>query len=282
MFVLGQQPSAASANIVQFVAHPLQASGVNALIQIICNEFSRVPRVLEDFGASLDHFPNVLAVAAWIAVLVEDMYRRPENYYTNQISRTSFDCLCFVFGCLLLSDAVVFAVLISSTLLPILLIFACLALASLVVHNLRPSIRPKHSAPCMALLAATYLHCNADAVDDWIVPFVSLIAVLWCALTLGIHYLPSLYSAVKFRFSPRIRVRNGELCTPRGGAVFASDAECPVCLETLHGCEVKVLPCRHVFHASCCARTAAGARSFACPSCRGRTRVVALRQFLFE
>lgn len=157
MFVLGQQPSAASANIAQFVAHPLQASGVNALIQIICNEFSRVPRVLEDFGASLDHFPNVLAVAAWIAVLVEDMYRRPENYYTNQISRTSFDCLCFVFGCLLLSDAVVFAVLISSTLLPILLIFACLALASLVVHNLRPSIRPKHSAPCMALLAATYV-----------------------------------------------------------------------------------------------------------------------------
>lgn len=157
MFVLGQQPSAAGASIAQYVAHAFQASGISALIQIICNQFSRVPQVLEDFGASFDHFPNVLAVAALIAVLVEDMYRRPNNYNKSLISRTSSDFFSFVFGCLLLIDAVVFAILIFAVLLPILLIFASLALASLAVHRLRPSIRPKHSAPCMALLVAVYV-----------------------------------------------------------------------------------------------------------------------------
>jgi hypothetical protein len=151
MFVLGQQPSAAGASIAQYVAHAFQASGISVLIQIICNEFSRVPQVLEDYFASFDHFGNVLAVAALIAVLVEDIYiyRRPNNLF-----RTSSVFFFLVFGCF---DAVVFAILIFAILLPILLIFACLALASLAVHRLRPSIRPKHSAPCMALLVAVYV-----------------------------------------------------------------------------------------------------------------------------
>jgi hypothetical protein len=85
----------------------------------------------------------------------------------------------------------------------------------------------------------SYLHLNADAVDDWMVPFVTLIAVMWGTLVFGIRYLPACYRAVKRRWSPRIRFRNGEHFTPRGGALFTNDAECPICLDTLRGCEVR-------------------------------------------
>ena len=129
------------------------------------------------------------------------------------------------------------------------------------------------------------------------VPFVSLIAAMWGFLVFGIQC----YRAVKRRWSPRIRFQNGEHCTPRGGALFANDAVCPICLETLRGCEVraeqmgalsanpfqvKVLPCRHVLHVECCARMvamAADARArVTCPTSRGRLHVAALREFLFE
>ena len=85
----------------------------------------------------------------------------------------------------------------------------------------------------------SYLHLNADAVDDWMVPFVTLIAVMWGTIALGIRYLPVCYRAVKRRWSPRIQFRNGEHFTPRGGALFTNDAECPICLDTLRGCEVR-------------------------------------------
>ena len=72
------------------------------------------------------------------------------------------------------------------------------------------------------------------------VPFITLIAVTWLVLVIGISYQSLYFRAVKRLFGSRvIRVRNGEPCTPRGGAVFANDAECPICLETLRGCEVR-------------------------------------------
>jgi hypothetical protein len=71
------------------------------------------------------------------------------------------------------------------------------------------------------------------------VPFFTLIAVTWSALAFGFCYIPVIYRIAKRRFGPRIRGLNGEHCTPRGGAVFANDAECPICLETLRDCQVR-------------------------------------------
>ncbi len=55
---------------------------------------------------------------------------------------------------LLLLDLFIFSLLVSATLLPLACFSVALTLATCVIHYFRPGIRPKHSAPCMASLAA--------------------------------------------------------------------------------------------------------------------------------
>ena len=92
-----------------------------------------------------------------LACVIECIYANRGQWrnYDRIIQATLESFIPIVMG-LLLSDLVVFALLISATLLPLLCIFAALALASFGIYCFRPSIRPKHSAPCMALLAALY------------------------------------------------------------------------------------------------------------------------------
>ena len=83
------------------------------------------------------------------------------------------------------------------------------------------------------------------------VPFFTLIAVIWSTVAFGCCYIPVIYRIAKRRFAPRIRGRNGEHCTPRGGAVFANHAECPICLETLRDCQVRAERSRLQCAAAC-------------------------------
>ena len=157
MRLMGQQPSASAKGLTQLIAHPLRASGVSCLIHIIGEQFQRVPQVFADFGSSHDNIPNAVFTVAMLACIIECIYANRGRYRNyDRIVQATLESFIPIVMCLLLSDLVVFALLISATLLPLLCIFAALALASFGIYCFRPSIRPKHSAPCMALLAALY------------------------------------------------------------------------------------------------------------------------------
>jgi hypothetical protein len=158
MRLVGQQPSASAKSLTQIIAHPLRASGVSSLIDIICNQFQRVPQVFAEFGSSHDNLPNAVFTVAILACILEGIYAnrgRARRSFDRVVQATLDSFILIILG-LLLSDLVVFVLLISATLLPLLCIFAALALAAFVIYYFRPSIRPKHSAPCIALLAALY------------------------------------------------------------------------------------------------------------------------------
>ena len=159
MRLVGQQPSASAKSLTQIIAHPLRASGVSSLIDIICNQFQRVPQVFAEFGSSHDNLPNAVFTVAILACILEGIYAnrgRAQRRNFDRVVQATLDSFILIIMGLLLSDLVVFLLLISATLLPLLCIFAALALAAFVIYYFRPSIRPKHSAPCIALLAALY------------------------------------------------------------------------------------------------------------------------------
>jgi hypothetical protein len=85
---------------------------------------------------------------------------------------------------------------------------------------------------------------NAEVLDDWMIPFATLVAVTWATLVFGFRYLPVWYRAAKRRFAPRIRARDGEFHSPAGTRVFANDAICAICSDeddTMHGREVSFI-----------------------------------------
>jgi hypothetical protein len=143
---------------------------------------------------------------------------------------------------------VVFAILVANLLLPLICIFAALALLSYAIFRARPSLRPKSTAPCLAVLAAACLHFNADAFDDWMVPFFTMVAGLWLLIVVVnrhlstclshvIHWLRCICSRCSSAFIPRVRARDGGHFTPQGGRLFCDD-ECAICMEPMHGHEV--------------------------------------------
>jgi hypothetical protein len=137
-----------------------------------------------------------------------------------------------------------------------------------------------------------YLYFNSNSVDDWMVPFFALVAVLWFTMALIVQN----WNFLKLFLRGRIRVRNGECFSPNGHRLFADDdGTCVICAEPMQGQEVRtnasqqppdyitlklfphfsgckiytpasqrhitalqvtVLPCRHIFHSECCARWA--------------------------
>jgi hypothetical protein len=155
MQLLGQQPSAAGESFTQLIAHPLRASGVTALISIIGEQFMRVPQVFADFCSSFGNIPNVLLLVAFTAFQYAETRRllgRPR--LTLKEMFLTQDCLLGVIIIFVILDVAVFTLLLLKTLLHLLCIFGILALAAYVIPYFRPGTRPKHSAPCMALLSA--------------------------------------------------------------------------------------------------------------------------------
>jgi len=64
-------------------------------------------------------------------------------------------------------------------------------------------------------------------------------------------------------------VDSGSLLNPRAAEdEGVSWGECPVCLDTLSGCEVSTLPCRHSFHRQCVEQLRKHGVQQACPLCR--------------
>jgi hypothetical protein len=176
MLRLGHRPSAASISISDSVAAHLESAGVSSLARILYRQFFLVPDDLQKFCSS-DNTLNFALLAIIICThtgeklwremplsrVVRDgrFWRRCLLFFVRIFSfdQTQHEDLCvtlvFIF---LLLDVLVFAITLSTTIFPLLCIFAALALMSFVIHYFCPSIRPKHSAPSMALLAATYAY----------------------------------------------------------------------------------------------------------------------------
>jgi hypothetical protein len=175
MLQLGYRPSAASISISDSVASHLESAGVGSLARILYRQFFLVPDDLQKFCSSHDALNF-----AFLAVIIGfhtayDMPRMPflqifrdggfwKRCLLFFVHISSFDraqyeelggWLIMVF---LVFDGLVFAITLSTTIFPLLCIFAALSLMSFAIHYFCPSIRPKHSAPSMALLAATYTY----------------------------------------------------------------------------------------------------------------------------
>ena len=238
-----------TARVCQF--NPFRASGADALVDVIFDDFYRVPEALELFFSKYVFVRVLAAIAALLAFLCGSTFRD-----VRQSLRFGFEGLFSVLISaatllLLTCDFFVFLFLVADSLLPLLCIFAALALLSFLINLLRPSVRPKNSAPCLALLAALYIHFNADAVDDWMVPFFTLIAVIWLIIVLVNRYLSLcvfharrsltlLWARLLARPPPRVQFRDGAHCTPRGGRLFCDDdAECAICMTCMRGGTVR-------------------------------------------
>lgn len=157
MYQLGHQPSAAGGSITQLVDYSLGSSGIGALLQILYQQFNLVPQALDEFCSSFDNLPNVVLAVAIVASFhpsVAKQHIGMIRYDRLSSDAQNSECIGVVITLLLLLDIAAFALLVSATLLPLLCIFAVLTLAASGIHYLRPGIRPKHSAPCLASLAA--------------------------------------------------------------------------------------------------------------------------------
>jgi hypothetical protein len=149
MKFFNQKPSHSSGSIVSIFSLPLHASGISSLVSIVCNQFMRVPQALEDFNARYSLVPNALiagAIAVFFYLELRRNVRSRDSFFEN-----FFSCTVAV---MFYVDAAVFLVLVISTLIPLICIFIALAAAAYAVNYLRPSLRPKHVAPCIALIAA--------------------------------------------------------------------------------------------------------------------------------
>jgi hypothetical protein len=174
MLQLGYRPSAASISISDSVAAHLESAGVGSLTRILYRQFFLVPHDLQKFCSSHDAL-NFAVLAAMIALhtvgqrempylqIFRDgrFWQRCLLFFVNLFSfdRAQYEDLGLtLISVFLLLDGLVFAITLSTAIFPLLCIFAALSLMSFVIHYFCPSIRPKHSAPSMALLAATYTH----------------------------------------------------------------------------------------------------------------------------
>jgi hypothetical protein len=158
MYQLGHQPSAAGGSITQLIDHSLGSLGIGALLHILYQQFNLVPQAFAEFCSSFDNMPNVVLAVAIVASFHSSVAKQliGTDRYDRLPSSSDKNCECIgvVITGLLFFDIAAFALLVSATLLPLLCIFAVLTLAAGVIHYFRPGIRPKHSAPCLASLAA--------------------------------------------------------------------------------------------------------------------------------
>ena len=118
----------------------------------------RVPQVFADFCSSYGNIPNVLLLFAFTAFQYAETRRiLGRSRLTLKDMFLTQDCLLGVIVIFVILDVAVFTLLLLKTLLHLLCIFGILALAAYVIPYFRPGTRPKHSAPCMALLSALYV-----------------------------------------------------------------------------------------------------------------------------
>ena len=234
--------------IKEMILAPFRASGVSALASKICWEFFSVPQQLETFLEWRAVRVAATICAGVVAVSLFLLAAFCELLHPNWFVTVSVFTLTTVVIVTCIADVVVLAILVANLLLPLLCIFAALALLSYAIFRARPSLRPKSTAPCLAVLAAACLHFNADAFDDWMVPFFTLVAALWLLIVVVnrhlstclshvMHWLRCICSRCSSAFIPRVRARNGGHFTPRGGRLFCDD-ECVICSEPMHGHEV--------------------------------------------
>lgn len=234
--------------IKEMIFAPFRASGVSALASKICWEFFSVPQQLETFLEWQAVRVAATICAAVVAVLLFVLLIFCELVHPNWFVTVFVFMLATVVIVTCIADIVVLAILVTNLLLPLLCIFAATALLSYAIFCARPSLRPKSTAPCLAVLAAACLHFNADVFDDWMVPFFTLVAALWLVVVAVnrhlstcqshvINWLRCICSRCFSAFIPRVRARNGGHFTPRGGRLFCDD-ECVICSEPMHGHEV--------------------------------------------
>jgi hypothetical protein len=174
MLQLGYRPSAASISISDSVAAHLESAGVGSLARILYRQFFLVPDDLQKFCSSHDalNFALLAVIIGLHTVGQREMpylqifrdgrfWQRCLLFFVHIFSfdRAQYEDLSFtLISVFLVLDGLVFAITLSTTIFPLLCIFAALSLMSFVIHYFCPSIRPKHSAPSMALLAATYTY----------------------------------------------------------------------------------------------------------------------------
>jgi hypothetical protein len=236
----------------RMILSPFRASGVGALASKICWEFFSVPQQLETFlewraarvAATIGG--GSFLVGFFLDLCSQSGFRRElRRSFCLSVFKIIF-CSVSVITCI--ADIVVFAILVANLLLPLLCIFAALALMSYTIFRARSSLRPKYTAPCLAVLAAACLHFNTDAFDDWMVPFFTMVAGLWLLIVVVnrhlstclshvMHWLRCICSRCSSAFIPRVRARDGGHFTPQGGRLFCDD-ECAICMEPMHGHEV--------------------------------------------
>jgi len=244
----------------ELILAPFRASGVSALASKICWEFFSVPQQLESFleWRAVRVTATVGVCSCWFVFLFRfsnpaSQFRR--NLRSNFLSSVFALVLTTAFFTTCIADIVVFAILVANLLLPLLCIFATLALLSYAIFRARPNLRPKSTAPCLAVLAAACLHFNADAFDDWMVPFFTLVAALWLIIVVVNRHIFTCLSHVIhwLRYIPRVRARDGGHFTPRGGRLFCDD-ECAICMEPMQGHEVSARKLRQrcVQQSRCC------------------------------
>jgi hypothetical protein len=154
MNVFGQKPSDSRGSITSIFTLPLRASGVSSLISILYDELMRVPEALDDFSKSFNMTPDAIVVAITLATTVYYYYDEKALGKDASIADSAFFGVVFLICVMLAADVAVFFILVVSTLVPLICIFACLAAAAYAVNYFRPNVRPKHAAPCMAVIAA--------------------------------------------------------------------------------------------------------------------------------
>ncbi len=145
----GQQPSKTSGSILSIFTVPMHASGISALVSIIFKQLMRVPQGLEDFTKWCSMAPNAVIILAVAGLVIQDVARN-QRRQSSLVKKMMYHLLRVMFA----ADIAVFLVLIVSTLIPLICIFTTLALAAYAVNYFRPNLRPKHVAPCMALIVA--------------------------------------------------------------------------------------------------------------------------------
>ncbi len=233
----------------EMILAPFRASGVSALASKICWEFFSVPQQLATLLEWRAARVTATICAGFFAVLIFLLTCTESEYSCDLRHRNWFVTVSVFMSTTVvivtcIADIVVLAILVTNLLLPLLCIFAALALLSYAIFCARPSLRPKSTAPCLAVLAAACLHFNADVFDDWMVPFFTLVAALWLIMVVVNRHLSA--------FIPRVRARDGGHFTPRGGRLFCDD-ECVICTEPMRGHEVSARKSwkRYVYQSRC-------------------------------
>ncbi len=235
----------------EMILAPFRASGVSALASKICWEFFSVPQQLETLlewraaRVTATICSGFFAALLFLLTCTESEYScdlRHRNWFVTVsvfMSTTVVIVTC-------IADIVVLAILVKSLLLPLLCIFAALALLSYVIFV--PACAPnppRHVSPFSPPPAS--ISTPTTSTTGWFpsLPWLQRCGLSWFVVNRHlstcqshvIHWLRCICSRCFSAFIPRVRARDGGHFTPRGGRMFCDD-ECVICTEPMRGHEV--------------------------------------------